>query len=198
MSPLVCPPIGSPLPRSVENGPTARAIRWIVPSCLAGGGGKIEERAQIFDRATPCAICAGACIEALDDRRLACRRTGQRRRPRVRPGVAAKREGEKLDHLQRLKPAAPCSRSVAAWIGLTTRRYQTGEFDHDGHISRRGDRHLRGLFYEAAAVIPTHCSAESSLRTWGPAGPVPYRVHAQHSQFRRRSGMTPRAHPHPK
>ena len=59
------------------------------------------------------------------------------------------------------------SRSVAAWIGLTTRRYQSGEVDYDGHISRRGDRHLRGLLYEAAAVILTRCSTESSLRTWG-------------------------------
>lgn len=37
------------------------------------------------------------------------------------------------------------SRSVAAWVGLTTRRYQSGEVDYDGHISRRGDRHLRGF-----------------------------------------------------
>ncbi|MBB4383125.1 transposase [Bradyrhizobium sp. SBR1B] len=34
------------------------------------------------------------------------------------------------------------SRSVGAWIGLTTRRYQSGEVDYDGHISRRGDRHF--------------------------------------------------------
>ena len=40
------------------------------------------------------------------------------------------------------------SRSVGAWLGLTTRRYQSGEVDYDGHISRRGDRHLRGLLYE--------------------------------------------------
>jgi len=59
------------------------------------------------------------------------------------------------------------SRSVAAWIGLTARRYQSGEVDYDGHISRRGDRHLRGLLYEAAAVILTRCSTESGLRTWG-------------------------------
>jgi transposase len=26
------------------------------------------------------------------------------------------------------------SRSVAAWSGLTTRRYQSGEIDYDGHI----------------------------------------------------------------
>ena len=59
------------------------------------------------------------------------------------------------------------SRSVGAWIGLTTRRYQSGEVDYDGHISRRGDRHLRGLLYEAAAVILTRSSSNSTLRTWG-------------------------------
>ena len=59
------------------------------------------------------------------------------------------------------------SRSVGAWIGLTTRRYQSGEVDYDGHISRRGDRNLRGLLYEAASVILTRSSKQSSLRTWG-------------------------------
>src|ERR1700710_1010416 len=59
------------------------------------------------------------------------------------------------------------SRSVGAWLGLTTRRYQSGEVDYDGHISGRGDTHLRGLLYEAATVILTRTSAESSLRTWG-------------------------------
>jgi transposase len=37
------------------------------------------------------------------------------------------------------------SRSVGAWLGLTTRRYQSGEVDYDGHISRRGDRQVRGF-----------------------------------------------------
>jgi len=59
------------------------------------------------------------------------------------------------------------SRSVGAWLGLTTRRYQSGEVDYDGHISRRGDAHLRGLLYEAATVILTRAFAESDLRTWG-------------------------------
>ena len=59
------------------------------------------------------------------------------------------------------------SRSVGAWLGLTTRRYQSGEVDYDGHISRRGDHHLRGLLYEAATVILTRSSAHSGLRTWG-------------------------------
>lgn len=59
------------------------------------------------------------------------------------------------------------SRSVGAWLGLTTRRYQSGQVDYDGHISRRGDHHLRGLLYEAATVILTRSSADSTLRTWG-------------------------------
>ena len=59
------------------------------------------------------------------------------------------------------------SRSVGAWLGLTTRRYQSGEVDYNGHISLRGDAHLRGLLYEAATVILTRSSADSSLRSWG-------------------------------
>ena len=59
------------------------------------------------------------------------------------------------------------SRSVGAWFGLTTRRYQSGEVDYDGHISRRGDAHMRGLLYEAATVILTRTHAESDLRAWG-------------------------------
>lgn len=59
------------------------------------------------------------------------------------------------------------SRSVGAWLGLTTRRYQSGQVDYDGHISRRGDRHVRSLLYEAAAVMLSRSSAESELRSWG-------------------------------
>ncbi len=61
------------------------------------------------------------------------------------------------------------SRSVGAWLGLTTRRYQSGEVDFDGHISRRGDHRLRGLLYEAATSLLTRTPAEtvSDLKTWG-------------------------------
>ena len=58
------------------------------------------------------------------------------------------------------------SRAVGAWVGLTPRRYQSGEVDHDGHISRRGDSHLRGLLYEAAAVLLNRSRDNSTLRTW--------------------------------
>ncbi len=59
------------------------------------------------------------------------------------------------------------SRSVGAWLGLTTRRYQSGKVDYDGHISRRCDSRLRALLYEAATTILTRVAADSALRTWG-------------------------------
>lgn len=59
------------------------------------------------------------------------------------------------------------SRAVGAWLGLTPRRYQSGEIDYDGHISRRGDRQLRALLYEAASVLLTRVRADSALRRWG-------------------------------
>ncbi len=59
------------------------------------------------------------------------------------------------------------SRSVGAWLGLTTRRYQSGEVDYGGHTSRRGDGYLRSLLYEAATVILTRTHADSDLRRWG-------------------------------
>jgi transposase len=59
------------------------------------------------------------------------------------------------------------NRAVGAWLGLTTRRFQSGEVDYDGHISRRGDRHMRSLLYEAATVILTRAAADSALRRWG-------------------------------
>jgi transposase len=39
------------------------------------------------------------------------------------------------------------SRPVGAWLGLTTRCYQSGQqVDYDGQISRRGDRHSAAFF----------------------------------------------------
>jgi transposase len=59
------------------------------------------------------------------------------------------------------------SRAVGAWIGLTPRRYQSGQVDDDGPISRRGDARLRALLYEAATAMLTRVQGESELRRWG-------------------------------
>ena len=42
------------------------------------------------------------------------------------------------------------SRSVGAYVGLTTRRYASGEIDWTGRISKCGDAMLRSYLYEAA------------------------------------------------
>jgi transposase len=39
--------------------------------------------------------------------------------------------------------------------------------DYDGHISRRGDKHVRTLLYEAATVMLTRVNADNALRRWG-------------------------------
>ena len=45
------------------------------------------------------------------------------------------------------------SRTVAAHFGLTLRRFQSGEIDIDGHISRCGDRDVRCTLYTAANAL---------------------------------------------
>ena len=58
------------------------------------------------------------------------------------------------------------SRDVGAYLGLVPRRYQSGEVDYSGHISKCGDRRLRSLLYEAANVLITRCKSSLELRDW--------------------------------
>ena len=57
--------------------------------------------------------------------------------------------------------------SVGAYLGLTPRRYQSGEVDTTGHISKCGDSLLRGYLYEAAAVLLYRDGRASILKSWG-------------------------------
>jgi transposase len=59
------------------------------------------------------------------------------------------------------------SSSVGAYVGLTPRRYQSGEVDHGGHISKCGDGLLRAYLFEAATVLLERSSRASTLKTWG-------------------------------
>ena len=59
------------------------------------------------------------------------------------------------------------SRTVAAHFGLTPRRFQSGEFDFDGHISRAGDAGVRSTLYVAANAMMTRSSQWSPLKAWG-------------------------------
>jgi len=59
------------------------------------------------------------------------------------------------------------SRDVGAHLGLTPKRYQSGETDVQGGISRRGDELARTALYEAAHSLLVRSRKWSSLRAWG-------------------------------
>ena len=59
------------------------------------------------------------------------------------------------------------SRAVGAWLGLTPSRYQSGEIDVSGRISRCGDPLLRTYLYEAANQVLTRSRTDSALKRWG-------------------------------
>lgn len=59
------------------------------------------------------------------------------------------------------------AKDVAAYLGLTPRRYQSGEVDRTGRISKCGDAMLRCLLFEAAHALLTRTRRKSTLQTWG-------------------------------
>ncbi len=59
------------------------------------------------------------------------------------------------------------SRTVAAHFGLTPRRYQSGELDNPGRISKAGDSSVRQALYGAAHALMTRSDAWSVLKAWG-------------------------------
>jgi transposase len=58
------------------------------------------------------------------------------------------------------------SRSVGAHFGLTPRRYQSGEIDQVGAISKIGDELVRTLLYEAATTLLGRVQRFSALKAW--------------------------------
>lgn len=59
------------------------------------------------------------------------------------------------------------SRSVGAHLGLSPRRYQSGEMDCQGSISKCGDPLLRHYLFEAAGVLLTRVRRWCALKAWG-------------------------------
>ena len=58
------------------------------------------------------------------------------------------------------------SKAVGAHFGLTPRRYQSGETDVTGRISKIGDAGVRTLLYEAANIVLTRPVKGSALKSW--------------------------------
>jgi transposase len=59
------------------------------------------------------------------------------------------------------------SRSVGAYVGLTSRRHASGEVDWTGRISKCGDAMLRSYLFEAAGVLLTRVPKWSAVKAWG-------------------------------
>ena len=59
------------------------------------------------------------------------------------------------------------SRNVGAFFGLTPKRYQSGETDVSGRISKCGDPLVRSYLYEAANSLLIHSRKWSALKAWG-------------------------------
>jgi transposase len=58
------------------------------------------------------------------------------------------------------------SKAVGAYFGLTPRKYQSGETDVTGRISKIGDATVRTVLYEAANIILTRPVKGSALKSW--------------------------------
>jgi transposase len=58
------------------------------------------------------------------------------------------------------------SRSVGAYLGLTPRRYQSGEIDRVGRITKIGDAETRTALFEAANVVLRPSTRWSTMKAW--------------------------------
>jgi transposase len=59
------------------------------------------------------------------------------------------------------------SKAVGAVFGLTPSRYQSGEIDRPGAISRCGDEMMRAMLYEAAHIMLVRLAKWSWLQGLG-------------------------------
>jgi hypothetical protein len=58
------------------------------------------------------------------------------------------------------------SRDVGAHLGLTPKKFASGEVDRNSGISKCGDVLMRTTLYQAALALLTRCQEHSALRNW--------------------------------
>jgi transposase len=68
-----------------------------------------------------------------------------------------------FDQAQRFRRSS----SAGAYLGLTPRRYQSGEVDRSGRISKHGSSLTRKHLYEAATALLSRTTRFSRLKAWG-------------------------------
>jgi transposase len=59
------------------------------------------------------------------------------------------------------------SSSAGAYLGLTPKRYESGEMSRNGRISKHGNKMTRKHLYEAATSMLTRTTAFCALKAWG-------------------------------
>ena len=148
---------GARLPRALSRGFIEAALRASdgIEGLSAAMRGLVAARAAV--------LSAVAAIDA-DLKRMAKASDACRRLMAV-PGVGpltALAFAAAVDDPTRFRR----SRDIGAYLGLVPRRYQSGEIDYVGSISKCGDRRLRTLLYEAANVMLTRFRGRLKLKDW--------------------------------
>jgi len=59
------------------------------------------------------------------------------------------------------------SKGAGAHFGLTPKKYQSGETEYDGRITKFGDKSVRTALYEAAHIVLVRPIKGSALKSWG-------------------------------
>ena len=139
--------------------------------CVVDGAGRVVREAKVpSDPEALVAWFAGQAVAmvriGLESRLLAqARRDAQARLLMTAPGVGALTAltfAAAIDDPARFRS----SRMVGAHFGLTPTKYQSGETDVTGRISKVGDHGVRVALYEAANVILTRPVKGSALKSW--------------------------------
>jgi transposase len=148
---------GVRLPRALSSGFIRRALQASegIPGLSAAMQGLVAARAAVL-----------AAVVAIDaDIRRMVRASDACRRLMSIPGVGqltALAFTAAIDDPERFRR----SRDIGAYLGLVPRRYQSGEVDYTGSISKCGDRRVRTLLYEAANVMLTRYKGSLKLKDW--------------------------------
>jgi transposase len=58
------------------------------------------------------------------------------------------------------------SKMVGPHFGMTPKKYQSGETDYSGRVSKVGDSSVHAALYEAAHAILTRAVKGSTLKSW--------------------------------
>lgn len=148
---------GVRLPRALTAAFVEQALRASdgVDGLSAAMRGLVSARAAVLN-----------AISAIDaDMRRLVRASQACRRLMTIPGVGqltALAFTAAVDDVARFKR----SRDIGAYLGLVPRRWQSGEIDYTGSISKSGDRRARTLLYEAANVMLTRYKGPLKLKDW--------------------------------